>query len=534
MARCPTLVVAGTHSGSGKTSISLALTRALARRGFAVQTFKTGPDFLDPSYLALASGRPCHNLDSWMAGKDHIAGLFADATADADCAIVEGVMGLFDGAAAENSEGSTAEIARLLSAPILLIVNVHGMGRSVAALVKGFVTFESDLPFTGVVANHAGSERHAAWISDALKAAGLPPLVGAIPRGAFPTLESRHLGLVTADGKLLSEATLDRLADALEGRISIAALFPELPAVAPVKEPADACEGRIDRNANGSLDSRFPGNDQPKADMATLDMFAYRRDNAAETSSPRQESLFPELFAGDAAVPAASPGTAKPGRSVAQEQPRIGVARDEAFHFYYQALFDALTAVGGEVCFFSPLRDERLPEGLSGLYLGGGYPEIYAEGLAANEKMRAAIRDFAASGRPLYAECGGLIYLSQGLQERDDRFHPFLGLLPARARMRDAKKALGYVEVTLREDSLWGKCGETFRGHEFHYSELIEDPAVDPSWRRIYDLRRRRSETIEREGFQKGNLLASYTHLYYAAHPAAVAHFLKGCKGDPL
>jgi len=181
----PTLVVAGTHSGAGKTSISLALTRTLSRRGFAVQTFKTGPDFLDPTYLALASGRPCHNLDGWMAGAEHIGSLFTSATADADCAIVEGVMGLFDGADAETSEGSTAEIARRLDAPILLVVNVHGMGRSVAALVKGFVTFEPDLRFAGIVANHCGSERHAAWLADALRAAGLPPSSGRSPGGPF-------------------------------------------------------------------------------------------------------------------------------------------------------------------------------------------------------------------------------------------------------------------------------------------------------------------------------------------------------------
>ena len=227
MAGCPTLVIAGTHSGAGKTSLTLALTRALARRGFAVQTFKTGPDFLDPTYLSLASGRPCHNLDGWMAGEEQVRSLFARATADADCAVVEGVMGLFDGADAESDTGSTAEIARWLDAPILLVVNVHGMGRSVAALVKGFVSFAPDLRFAGIVANHCGSKRHAAWIADALKAAGLPPLVGAIPRGAFPTLASRHLGLVTADGEQLSEATLDALADALEDHVDVKTFLPE-------------------------------------------------------------------------------------------------------------------------------------------------------------------------------------------------------------------------------------------------------------------------------------------------------------------
>ena len=237
MARCPTLVIAGTHSGSGKTSLTLALTRALTRRGLAVQTFKVGPDFLDPTYLALASGRPCYNLDGWMSGKEHVCRLFERAAADADCALVEGVMGLFDGADTATDEGSTAQIARWLGVPVLLVVNVHGMGRSVAALVKGFVDFEADLRFAGVVANHCGSERHAAWLADSLRAAGLPPLVGAIPRGAFPTLASRHLGLVTADERLLPDAVLDTLANALERHISIETLFPDLPSADDLRPP---------------------------------------------------------------------------------------------------------------------------------------------------------------------------------------------------------------------------------------------------------------------------------------------------------
>jgi len=458
MPRCPTLVIAGTHSGSGKTSLALALTHALTRRGLAVQTFKVGPDFLDPTYLALASGRPCYNLDGWMAGREHVCRLFERAAADADVALVEGVMGLFDGADTAGPEGSTAEIARWLDAPILLVANVHGMARSLAALVRGFATFEPDLRIRGVVANHCGSERHAEWLADTLQAAGLPPLVGAIPRGAFPQLASRHLGLVTADERLLPEAVLDSLANALEQHLSLETLFP----------------GRVEEKATPP--SPVPG--------------------------------FPARL-------------------------RIGAARDAAFHFYYQDLFDTLAAAGCETVFFSPLSDRRLPEGISGLYLGGGYPEAHAEALAANGEILAAIREYAASGKPLYAECGGLMYLSRGLLEAGGRFHPFLGILPARTRMLDGKKALGYVEITLTADSLWGRCGDVFRGHEFHYSELIEDPVADPAWRTVYALRRRRSEAAEAEGFQKEAILASYTHLYYASLPAAIDHFIAHCGGTP-
>jgi len=461
MPRCPTLVIAGTHSGSGKTSLALALAHALTRRGLAVQTFKVGPDFLDPTYLALASGRPCYNLDGWMAGREHVCRLFERAAADADVVLVEGVMGLFDGADTAGPEGSTAEIARWLDAPILLVVNVHGMARSLAALVRGFAVFEPDLRIRGVVANHCGSERHAEWLADTLQAAGLPPLVGAIPRGAFPQLASRHLGLVTADERLLTETVLDSLANTLEQHLSLETLFPGWP-------------GWIEEKA--TTPSPVPG--------------------------------FPARL-------------------------RIGAARDAAFHFYYQDLFDTLAAAGCETVFFSPLSDRRLPEGISGLYLGGGYPEAHAEALAANGEILAAIREYAASGKPLYAECGGLMYLSRGLLEAGGRFHPFLGILPARARMLDGKKALGYVEITLTADSLWGRCGDVFRGHEFHYSELIDDPVADPAWRTVYALQRRRSEAAEAEGFQKEAILASYTHLYYASLPAAIDHFIAHCGGTP-
>ena len=492
MAQAPTLVIAGTHSGAGKTSFTLALARALARRGLKVQTFKVGPDFLDPTHLALASGRPCYNLDGWMAGTDHCLRLFARAAADADCALVEGVMGLFDGADPEGAEGSTAEIARLLDVPVILIANVHGMGRSFAALVRGYTTFETGLHFAGIVANRCGSERHAAWLSDSLRAAGLPPLLGAIPRGAFPELASRHLGLVAADGGLLPESLLDAFADALEKNMPLEALFPE----------------RLTKTITASL---FPDAGQRREPLPAI-----------RKPDIRQMTLFPEPDAGERIGETAS--------APSQSRLRLGVARDAAFHFYYQDLFDALGAAGCEVVFFSPLAESRLPEGISGLYLGGGYPELHAERLAANGEMLAAIRNYAASGRPLYAECGGLMLLSRGI-EADGRFYPLAGVLPARTRMLPAKKALGYVEVALTEDSLWGRRGDVLRGHEFHYSELIDDPASDPLWRKVYSVRRRRTDAVETEGYQNGAILASYTHLHFASRPAAVARFLERCGG---
>jgi cobyrinic acid a,c-diamide synthase len=217
----PRIVIAGIQSGTGKTSLALALVASLKRRGLRVQTFKVGPDFLDPSYLTLASGRPCYNLDGWMTRREYVLELFYRTTKDVDMAVIEGVMGLFDSSDPSTSEGSTAEMARWLDAPVLLVVNVHGMARSLAAIVKGCVEFDRDLRIAGIIANHSGSDHHRDWLTQSLGSAYLPPVLGAIPRGAFPTLPSRHLGLVTADPQRLPSSAFEELADALEKHLSL-------------------------------------------------------------------------------------------------------------------------------------------------------------------------------------------------------------------------------------------------------------------------------------------------------------------------
>lgn len=451
----PRIVIAGTQSGTGKTSLALALIASLKRRGLRIQTFKVGPDFLDPTYLTLASERPCYNLDSWMTPLEYVLELFHRTTKDADIAVIEGVMGLFDGSDPATSEGSTAEVARWLDAPVLLIVNVHGMARSLAAIVKGCVEFEGDLRIAGVLANHSGSDRHKDWLIQSLDSVSLPPVLGAIPRGAFPTLPSRHLGLVTADPKNLPPTFLEALAGVLEKHVSIDTIM------------------KIARSA-------------------------------------------PTL-----AVP-------KPGSEVMPRQKRVslGVAYDKAFHFYYPDNLDELALRGCHLIRFSPLEDRNLPEGLGGLYIGGGYPEEYAEALAGNQKMQEAIRQFAKRGLPIYAECGGLMYLTQGIKTLDGKQYSMVGLLPTCSRMLDHLKSLGYVEVTLTADSLWGVRDESLRGHEFHYSELIGNPLNHGDWKPVYQVARRRSQGPVVEGFQRGRILASYIHLHWASRPHAMEAFI--------
>ncbi len=450
----PRLVIAGTQSGVGKTSLTLGLVTLLRRRGLRVQTFKVGPDYLDPTYLAQASGRPCYNLDGWMMGRIHVETLFRRASADADIAVIEGVMGLFDGADPASAEGSTAEIARWLGAPVLLVVNAHGMARSLAAVVHGCVTFDPLLRVAGVIANRCGSGRHASWLAESLKSAALPPLLGHVERESLPELPSRHLGLVTADSASLSTALLDKLADTLGDGLSLDAIL-----------------------------------------------------QAARQAPP--------LPASDTIPP-----------SAAQKKCRLGVARDEAFHFYYPDNLEALEQDGCKCVPFSPLKDSALPPSLNGLYFGGGYPEEYATALAANQGLLQEIRRFAAAGGWIYAECGGLMYLAEGIETRDGAQHAMLGLLPAWTRMCQRRQSLGYVEVTLSRDSLWGQCGDCLRGHEFHYSELLGNPAADSQWQTAYSVKRRQSDALAAEGFQRGRVLASYMHVHFASRPEAVRHFV--------
>jgi cobyrinic acid a,c-diamide synthase len=457
MIDCPRIVIGATESGAGKTSLTLALVAALRRRGTRVQTFKVGPDFLDPSYLAIASGRPCYNLDGWMMGREYVEKLVARATADADIAVIEGVMGLFDGADPDSLEGSTAEIAAWLKAPVILVADVYGMARSLAAVVKGFAAFDRKVRVSGVVANHCGSVRHGILLAEALQASRLPPMVAAIPRGALPELPSRHLGLVTADARNLPPQALEAMADAFEHYSTLSEIV----------------------------------------NMARSAPLLY-------VETPERRNLV--------------------------ERARLGVACDAAFHFYYRDLLDDLEDAGCSIVHFSPVADRKLPEGLDALYLGGGYPEETAAELSANEPMLAAVRGFAASGRPVYAECGGLMYLCREMETVDGKRYPMAGLIPAGTKMHAGLQALSYVTVTLREDSLWGLAGDSVRGHEFHHSTLTANPAGVEGWRPVYSMKKRWLDAPVEEGFQKGNVLASYAHLHLASRPEALESFIRSCE----
>jgi len=434
------IVVAGTHSGVGKTSITLGLIGALRRRGLIVQPFKVGPDFIDPLHHQRASGRPPRNLDGWMLSPDTNLQRFARATADADAAVIEGVMGLFDGSDGKSDRGSTAEMAKLLRLPVLLVIDASAMARSAAALIHGFTSFDPDLRVAGVILNNVGGEAHASMIRDAV--AGAIPILGAIPRSAELVMPERHLGL-----HLPHEARqdyVDKLATLIEQHLD------------------------LDQLLEASLMQRPPPPPQPAVPSPTV---------------------------------------------------RVGVARDEAFCFYYADNLELLQQAGAELVEFSPI-DDPLPDNLDGLYIGGGYPELHAAKLAQNTAAKEAIREFAAAGGPIYAECGGLMYLAENLELAEGTY-PLCGILPFNTRM-PAPLKIAYVEVSTR-GGLFGP-GKTARGHLFHRSEISGDPKAA----RCYQLETSRGERTE-EGYQLGNVLGSYTHLHFASEPQLATAFLERC-----
>jgi cobyrinic acid a,c-diamide synthase len=444
-------LIAAPQSGSGKTTVSLAIMAAFTCRGLAVAPFKCGPDFIDPGYHGLVTGRPSINLDGWMCPAGFVRETWSLHTADADLAVVEGVMGLFDGIGSSSCEGSSAQIAAITGVPVVLVVNARGLAASGAALVKGFVDFDPQIRVAGVIFNNVGSASHAELLREAV-AAYCPGIAcfGCIPRDEGLAIPSRHLGLVTADDNPLSAEFIDRLA-----------------------QMAEEC---LDLDRLAGLEVVLEGKASPRPHPSPL---------------PEGEGV------------------------------KIAVARDAAFCFCYPDNLRLLREAGAELVFFSPLADCGLPPDISGIYLPGGYPELYAEQLTANLPMRQSIKAAVLSDMPVYAECGGLVYLTEGLENGAD----FIGILSVRARMLPKRKALGYRQVGLTSDSILGAAGSVARGHEFHYSEISSMPE---EIQRLYRVTRRSQELAD-EGYRYRNCLASYIHLHFGSNPAIAAAFITAC-----
>lgn len=486
------LVIAGTSSGAGKTSITCGLIGALRAAGHVVQACKVGPDYIDPSYHAMASGRPGRNLDAFMGGPDLIAPLLAHAaqpvttpvgpvaaTADpaaamrpADIVVIEGVMGLFDGASGRGELASTAHIAKLTASPVVLVVDATAMSRSAAAVVHGFRSYDPDVHVAGVILNRVGSEHHEALLRDAIEPLGVPVL-GAVRRSDRLTTPERHLGLIPAtEREAAARQALSALAEAVGEQVELDALM------------------RLARSA------------------APLDAKPW------DPPSP--------------VMPPTPDGTPL----------RIAVAAGNAFSFHYRENLEALVRLGAELVPFDPTTAEELPADASALLLAGGFPEVYGEALAANAPLRTRVASAVRAGLPTIAECGGLLYLCDRLDD-----HAMCGVLPGSARMA-GRLSLGYREARAETDSPVAAAGTELRGHEFHYSTVDPscgdgDEGVGAAW----TLRARGRE--RREGFATPTLTASYLHMHWAAFPsipvrlvaAATAHASRrsagAAAGDP-
>ncbi|MFD4941595.1 cobyrinate a,c-diamide synthase [Streptomyces sp. NPDC058239] len=469
----PRLVIAAPSSGSGKTTVATGLMAAFAGRGLAVSAHKVGPDYIDPGYHTLATGRPGRNLDAYMCGPELVAPLFAHGARGCDLAVVEGVMGLYDGASGLGELASTAQVAKLLRAPVVLVVDASSQSRSVAALVHGFASWDPQVRIGGVILNKVGSQRHEVLLREALDESGVPVL-GVLRRAEQVAVPSRHLGLVPvaerrgdAVGAVAAMRGQVVAGCDLEALMALARSAPAVPGeVWDAVEAVGACGGAVPLPAPSHNRGSAPG-----------------------------------------------PAPQTPARLKT-----VAVASGAAFTFSYAEHTELLAAAGAEVVPFDPLRDEALPEGTRGLVIGGGFPEVYASELSANTALRKAVVELVESGAPVAAECAGLLYLARSLDGL-----PMCGVLDAEGRMSE-RLTLGYRDAVAVSDSVLAAPGTRVRGHEFHRTVLEPGAGAEPAWG-LHQPERRV------EGFVQQGVHASYLHTHWASAPGMARRFVERCKG---
>jgi len=451
------LVVAGVASGVGKTTIATGLMAALTAQGLRVQGYKVGPDYIDPTYHRAATGRASYNLDTWLSSPALVRQRFEAGMRDADIAIIEGVMGLFDGRKQTLGTASTAEVAKLLNAPVLLVLDASHMGQSAAAIVHGFQLLDSHLNIAGVIINKIASADHEATVRLAIAEWTSVPVLGVLRRGTSLTLPPRHLGLIPiAETSVEVQelgAALKRSVD-LDHIVRLASAVDVLPPL-----PLDAS-----------------------------------KDEATIALSSRD-------------IPSA----------------RIGLALDNAFSFYYPETLETFAKMGVEIVPFSPLTDRELPSDLDLLYFGGGFPEVFAAQLAENHLMLASVRSAVQRGILIYAECGGYMYLGKQCIDTDHVSHDLVGVLPYTFQMGTERAQLGYREITMLRDTIIGRAGTRLRGHEFHWSHIVEPLLEERAPYQVEELKK------AREGYATETILASYVHIPLAANPHAMAELIRRC-----
>jgi cobyrinic acid a,c-diamide synthase len=449
----PRIVIAATNSGAGKTTIVTGILAAMKEKGYKVQSYKIGPDYIDPGYHQLASGKLGHNLDSWLVSEKKINEIFFKTAAEADIAIIEGVMGLYDGG--RKGVSSTATIAKLLNAPVVLVIDAKSMGDSAAAIALGFKLYDPEVNFAGVIINRLGSETHKKMICEAMEKINIPVL-GCIFREEQITMPERHLGL-TPITENNSEKTITLIKNAILKQCNIAELY------------------RIAKNTP-PYSSSFSQNTTKK--------------------------IYPKV--------------------------KIGVAHDEAFSFYYPESLAILEELGAEIIPFSPLRGQKVPD-VQGLIIGGGFPEMFVQQLNQNETMRESILQAGENGLPIYAECGGLMYLTKYIKDFSGTVFDMVGLIPATCMMNTKLQTVGYIEAEALDDNILCLKSDKIHGHEFHFSSMLIDESIDEHFPWAFQFTKVRTGVKYYAGYSQNNILASYLHLHFAGNIALAKRFIQKC-----
>jgi len=444
--KIPRIVLAGTTSGVGKTSITCAIIYGIKKRGYSVQSFKVGPDFIDPSYLSSVSGRSSRNLDPWLMGITGIVKNFIK-NSEADFSVIEGVMGYYDGFSGDSNYSSTHHVASILKTPVILVLDASKTARSIAATALGFVKFHKNSRISGFILNKIGSKKHEELCRQALSSLDIP-ILGSIPRNPDLSMESRHLGLIPVSEQIQLQSKISKIAKTM-------------------------------------------------SDFIDIDKIIQIGSKVASFSSVHNEKN-------------------------SKQKTTIAIALDESFNFYYQDNLDALKKEGATIEYFSPISDSKVPD-CDGIYIGGGFPEVLGNALEKNSEMQKNIKNLAEFGRPIYAECGGLMYLTKSIDYGTTKFK-MVGLYDATTKMQKKLK-INYTRASITEDCLVGRRSKTIQGHEFHFSEL---ESISKDSRFAYKLDIGLGIKNQRDGLLQYNTLGSYMHLHFTL-PGIARTFVHNC-----
>ena len=457
MNKLPRIMIAGTNSGVGKTTVTLGIMSALVQKGIEVQGFKAGPDYIDPSHHKFVTGNASRNLDTWMMGDSACRELFERSAVNADVSVIEGVMGLYDGSIDSTGHGSSAHLAKLLKTPVILVISAKGIAQSAGAVVMGYKEFDKDINLSGIIVNNVSSHSHYDCIKSSIEETCSVPVLGYLKKDKEIIIPERHLGLVPSEENVGQSNLYERLGKMALETVDIDGLL------------------KVARSAGA-----FPDYDK---------------------------SIFLD------------------GNVTADIN--LAIAKDNAFCFYYQDDIDLFEALGAKVKYFSPLSNRRLPDDIDGIFLGGGFPELYTEKLMENDSMKKSILEAYNQGTVIYGECGGMMYLLERLIDCDGSSFNMCGVLSGTSRMENRRQGLGYIIAEATCDNVICKRGDTFRAHEFHWSKLLDVPENT-----IFAYKTRKSNGKESgyDGISRKNVLASYTHVHFSSNPELARNLLSSMK----